>query len=111
MAKRNPYSIIKHQHVTEKTRILQELKNSDSNKCTAKCSAPKYVFVVDKEANKREIADAIEEIYSDREIKVVSVNTITLKGKPRRVRGQKGRTASMKKAIVTLAKDDSLDEL
>lgn len=111
MAKRDPYSIIKHMHVTEKTRMLQELKNNDSNKCSAKCVAPKYVFVVDKEANKREIADAVEEIYSNRDIKVVSVNTITLKGKSRRVRGHKGRTASMKKAIVTLEKDDSLDEL
>lgn len=111
MAKRDPYSVIKHLHVTEKTRMLQELKNNDSNKCVAKCAAPKYVFVVDKEANKREIADAVEEIYSDRDIKVVSVNTITLKGKKRRVRGHQGRTASMKKAIVTLEKNDSLDEL
>lgn len=111
MPKKNPYSIIKHMHVTEKSRVLQELKNSDSNKCSAKCEAPKYVFIVDKAANKREIADAIEEIYSEKNIKVVSVNTITLKGKPRRVRGRKGRTASIKKAVVTLEANDSLDEL
>jgi large subunit ribosomal protein L23 len=111
MPKKNPYSIIKHLHVTEKTRVLQELKNSDSNKCIARCEAPKYVFVVDKAANKREIADAVEEIYSEKNIKVISVNTITLKGKPRRVRGRKGRTASIKKAVVTLEKNDSLDEL
>lgn len=111
MSKKNPYSIIKRLHVTEKTRVLQELKNSDSNKHVARCEAPKYVFVVDKTANKREIADAVEEIYSEKNIKVVSVNTITLKSKPRRVRGRKGRTASIKKAVVTLEKGDSLDEL
>lgn len=111
MTKKNPYSIIKRLHVTEKTTMLQELKNCESNPSVARCESPKYVFVVDKAATKQQIADAIEEIHSERNVKVVSVNTITLKGKPRRVRGRKGRTAARKKAIVTLEKGDSLDEL
>ena len=28
---KNPYQIIKHQHVTEKSKMLQELKNAKSN--------------------------------------------------------------------------------
>ncbi len=111
MKKKSPYSIVKNIHVTEKTRVLQELKSSDSYPSARRCKSPKYVFIVDKQANKAEIADAVEEIYSDQKIKVVSVNTINVKGKQRRVRGRKGRTASFKKAIVTLEENDSLDEV
>lgn len=110
MAK-NPYAVIKNLHVTEKSRVLQELKNANSNKCVARCESPKYVFVVDKDANKHEIAQAVEEIYSEKNIKVVAVNTINVPGKERRVRGRKGRCASFKKAVVTLEVGDSLDEV
>ncbi len=44
------------------------------------------MFIVDRHANKHEIANAIEEIYKDEGIKVVAVNTINVKAKPRRVR-------------------------
>lgn len=109
MAELNPYQIVKHQLVTEKAIMLQELKNSKSNRCVARCEAPKYVFVVDRKANKQEIAKAIEEIYSDRGIKVVAVNTINVKPKQRRVRGRAGMTAGFKKAVITLEKGDSLE--
>lgn len=108
---KNPYEIIKNLHITEKSRVLQELKNSDSNKCTKRCESPKYVFIVDKRANKIEIAQALEQIYSENGIKVVSVNTINVKGKRRRVRGKMGHTSSFKKAVVTLEKGDSLDNI
>lgn len=111
MAEKNPYHIIKHQHVTEKANVLQELKNSKSNRCVARCQSPKYVFVVDRKATKHEIAQALEEIYNERNIKVVAVNTINVKAKPRRVRGRAGFKPAFKKAIVTLEKDDSLDNL
>jgi large subunit ribosomal protein L23 len=106
---KNPYSVIKRLHVTEKSRVLQELKSSTSNKCVARCEAPKYVFVVDKNANKQEIAKAVEQIYSENGVKVVSVNTINVKGKMRRVRGRRGRTPSFKKAVVTLENGDSIE--
>lgn len=108
---KNPYAIIKNLHVTEKSRVLQELKNAKSNPCVARCESPKYVFVVDKDANKQEIGQAVEEIYSHLNIKVVAVNTINVPGKEKRVRGHKGRTASFKKAVVTLEVGDSLDEV
>jgi large subunit ribosomal protein L23 len=40
---------------------------------------------------------------------VVSVNTINVKAKPRRVRGRAGFKAAFKKAVVTLEKGDNLD--
>lgn len=111
MAANNPYQIIKHRHVTEKSRMLQELKNSESNPSVKRCKSPKYVFVVDKKATKHEIADAIQEIYKEGGITVVSVNTITLKPKMRRVRGRLGAKPGIKKAIVTLQEGDSLDNI
>jgi large subunit ribosomal protein L23 len=111
MAERNPYQIIKHQHITEKAMVLQELKNATSNASLAKCKSPKYVFVVDRKANKQEIAQAIEEIYHDKNIKVVAVNTINVKAKARRVRGRQGLKSAFKKAIVTLEEGDSLDNV
>lgn len=111
MAEKNPYQIIKHQHVTEKANMLQELKNAKSNPSLARFELPKYVFIVDRKATKQEIAKALEQIYSDRGIKVVAVNTINVKSKPRRVRGRSGETSAFKKAIVTLEKGDSLDNL
>jgi large subunit ribosomal protein L23 len=109
--KKNPYEVVKHQHITEKSVVLEGLKDAKSNPCLAKCESPKYVFIVDTSANKQEIAAAVEEIYSERKIKVVSVNTINVKGKTRRVRGRLGKRKSFKKAIVTLEKGDSLDTL
>ncbi len=111
MAEKSPYQIIKHQLVTEKALMLQELKNAKSNPSLARCESPKYVFVVDKNATKPQIARALEAIYHDKKIKVVAVNTINVIAKPRRVRGRIGKKASFKKAIVTLEKGDSLDNV
>ncbi|MFQ5729437.1 MAG: 50S ribosomal protein L23 [Waddliaceae bacterium] len=111
MTKKDPYQTVKSLHATEKSMILQELKNAESNACLKRCESPKYVFLVDKNANKQEIAKAVEEIHKDKHIKVVSVNTINLKPKKRRVRGRVGNCPARKKAIVTLEKNDSLDNI
>jgi large subunit ribosomal protein L23 len=110
MEKRNdPYQIIKHRHVTEKATMLHELQNAKSNPSVSRFELPKYVFVVDREADKKQIATAIEKIYEKLNIRVVSVNTINVKAKQRRVRGRIGNKAAFKKAIVTLEKGDKLD--
>lgn len=111
MAEKNPYQIIKNLRVTEKTVVLENLKNAKSNPCIARCESPKYVFVVDPKANKKEIANALEEIYSAQGIKVVAVNTINVRAKPRRVRGRLGSKSAFKKAIVTLRDGDSLENV
>lgn len=111
MVQKSPYQVVKHQYVTEKSMMLQILKTAESNPSLKRCKAPKYVFLVDRTANKIEIAKAVEEIYKDQDIKVVSVNTINVKAKPRRVRGRAGYKSAFKKAIVTLRDDDNLDNV
>lgn len=108
--RKHPYSVIKSRYVTEKATMLQNLKDASSNKSVRKCVSPKYVFLVDIGANKIEIAKAIEEIYSEKKVKVIAVNTIRVKPKQRRVRGSIGYTNSFKKAIVTLEEGDNLDD-
>lgn len=108
MRKRNPYQVVKSMHVTEKAITLQELVSSDSNPSVERCRSPKYVFLVDKNANKHEITEAVEQIY---DVRVVSVNTINLKPKKRRVRGRLGLRPGRKKAIVTLEENDFIDNI
>jgi len=110
MQKKSPYDIVQSRHVTEKTRVLEQLQSNTSNPCVKKCNSPKYVFLVDKRANKHEIAVALEEIYADKKIKVVSVNTINAKPKTRRIRGRQGLKPGFKKAIVTLEAGDSIED-
>ncbi len=59
----------------------------------------KYSFEVAIDANKVEIKKAIEEIF---DVQVDSVNTMTHKGKEKRQGYTSGRTAKVKKAVVTL---------
>lgn len=66
----------------------------------------KYVFQVAIDANKVEIKKAVEEIFG---VKVVRVNTLTVKPKTKRVRYVAGKTRSWKKAIVTLAEGDTIE--
>ena len=67
----------------------------------------KYTFEVAKDANKIEIAAAVEELF---EVKVAKVNTINVDGKLRRYGRFEGFTASKKKAIVTLTEDSKTIE-
>jgi large subunit ribosomal protein L23 len=59
----------------------------------------KYTFQVAKDANKIEIAKAVEELFG---VEVAKVNTISVRGKFRRQGRVGGFTASSKKAVVTL---------
>ncbi len=59
----------------------------------------KYTFEVNKKATKVEIANAVEKLFN---VKVLNVNTMTVKGKTKRVRYVEGKTSDWKKAIVTI---------
>lgn len=65
-----------------------------------------YTFEVAKDANKIEIANAIEEIFG---VKVIKVNTLNVKPKMKRMRYQYGKTRTWKKAMVTLKEGDSIE--
>lgn len=66
----------------------------------------KYTFEVARGANKYQIKDAIEEIFS---VKVESVNTINVKPKKKRVRYIQGYTRQWKKAVVTLKEGETIE--
>ena len=59
----------------------------------------KYTFKANKKATKVEIAKAVEKLF---EVKVLKVNTMTVKGKEKRVGAHTGMTPDWKKAIVTI---------
>ena len=59
----------------------------------------KYTFKVNKKATKVDIARAVEKLF---DVKVINVNTITVKGKEKRVGVHVGKTSDWKKAIVTI---------
>ena len=63
----------------------------------------KYTFKVAKDANKIEIAKAVEEVFPG--TKVAKVNTINVRGRQRRQGMNVGYTPSWKKANVTLTED------
>ncbi len=86
------YQVIKGPLITEKTHALKEA----GNKVTLKVAV---------DANKIEIRKAVEEIFK---VKVLSVNTIRLKGKKKRLGRTEGVRPDWKKAIVTLAPGEKL---
>ncbi len=59
----------------------------------------KYTFEVDRRVNKTEVKGALEQIFG---ITVANVNTVVVKGKPKKQGRFVGRTRTWKKAIVTL---------
>ena len=61
-----------------------------------------YTFKVDPDATKYEIADAVKELFK---VDVAKVNTVNVRGKLKRMGRYEGKTASYKKAIVTLKAD------
>ena len=88
----NVHQIIVRPLITEKNTNLMSLN--------------KYCFQVAQSANKQQIKQAIEEIFS---VAVVNVHTMNVRGKLRR-RGQKlGYTSDWKKAIVTLAEGNRIE--
>ena len=89
---RSSYDVIKNMMRTEKGTSLL-IQN-------------KYIFRVAKDANKHEIKHAVEDIYK---VKVKGVNVLNVKGKMRRVRFREGKTASWKKAIVTLQPESKIE--
>ena len=99
---KSPYEIIIRPIVTEKS--------------VGSSNESKYTFAVHSDANKYEIAWAVEQIQKEAKnaINVTAVNTITVKGKARsarfrRGRGSRTRASDWKKAIVTLAPGQQIE--
>ena len=89
--------IIKRPVITEKMTAISEKLN-------------KFAFIVDKNANKLQIKDAVEKLYN---VKVEAVNTMNYQGKMKSRYTKSGvvtgRRAAFKKAVVTLKEGDTID--
>jgi large subunit ribosomal protein L23 len=79
--------------VTEKSTHQQSTRNA-------------YAFQVNPKANKHQIKQAVEQIYS---VKVVDVRTLNRKGKPRRTRYRMTKTSDWKRAVVVLDENSRID--
>jgi large subunit ribosomal protein L23 len=90
--------------VTEKGTHQSQQSWSESTSRPARGGA--YTFEVHRDANKTQIRQAVEKIYS---VKVLSVRTSTRKGKRRRYRMTYGTTRSWKKAVVVLDPNSHID--
>jgi large subunit ribosomal protein L23 len=89
----DPHQIIVRPVISEKSYNLIETENQ-------------YTFQVDKRANKSQIKHAIEEAF---DVRVYKVNTVNVKGKPKRQGFYRGRTSSWKKAVIRLAEGERID--
>ncbi|MFP3915162.1 MAG: 50S ribosomal protein L23 [Actinomycetota bacterium] len=90
---RDPRDVILAPVVSEKSYDLIERHNT-------------YTFEVDPRSHKSEIRDAVQEIFG---VRVLSVNTLNRKGKVKRTGYVMGRRKNIKRALVKLASDDSID--
>lgn len=70
-----------------------------TEKSSAGIQEGRYTFEVNKKATKIEIANAVEKIFG---VKVLKVNTVSVKGKEKRMGANVGMTPDWKKAIVTI---------
>jgi large subunit ribosomal protein L23 len=87
------YQVIKEPRITEKATLQKEGANQVS-------------FKVHKRANKVEIRQAVETLLKK---KVLTVRTMNVRGKSRRVGKNVGKKADWKKAIVRLAPGQSIE--
>ncbi len=87
------YDIIKAPIITEQSTKLIESDN-------------KYTFKVDRKANKIEIKKAVETIFN---VNVLSVNTVNVLPKFKRMGKYEGYKSAYKKAIVKLAEGQKID--
>lgn len=88
----HPWAVLLRPIITEKTTVLTGLD--------------KYVFEVDLRANKNQIKEAIELAFS---VHVREVNTMKMKGKPKRFGRKVTNRPDWKKAIVTLTAGDKIE--
>lgn len=85
--------VIKRPMITERGADMREHNNQ-------------YIFEVDPASNKHEIRQAVEHFFG---VKVTGVRTMNYRGKIKRMGRYSGKRADWKKAVVTLAKDDTID--
>ena len=94
------YDVIIRPIITEKTSLL----SSDPTKLGS--ASLQYTFEVARGANKVEIKEAVEKIF---DVKVVSVRTVNVHRKAKRLQRYEGFKPAYKKAICKLAEGDKIE--
>jgi large subunit ribosomal protein L23 len=103
---RAAHHIIKRPLLTEKGTRLKEHGGAPVGTFSEEELKPQVLFEVALEANKIEIKQAIEALFS---VKVVDVHTQIMRGKEKRVGRFMGQRSNWKKAIVTLAAGNKIE--
>jgi large subunit ribosomal protein L23 len=88
----HPYGVLLRPIITEKTTLLT--------------GQDKYVFEVDIRANKNQIKEAVQLAFN---VRVTDVNTMRMKGKPKRFGRKVTLAPDWKKAVVTLVSGDKIE--
>jgi large subunit ribosomal protein L23 len=91
--------------MTDPRKIVQMPLVSEKS-TNLRSQANKYVFRVDKGANKLQIKRAVEELFK---VKVEDVTTMMMHGRPKRLGRFEGRRPDWKKAIVKLKKGEVIE--
>ena len=99
-----PKTSLRHIHSNVNTLILH--KPWITEKTTDLGKIGKYVFVVDKRANKSEVKKAIEGVYK---VGVVSVKIVNVHSRKRKLGRSIGKKSGFKKAVVTLRSGEAID--
>ncbi len=87
----HPFEIIRRPVITEKSTLLQD--------------EDRYTFEVAKSATKLQIKEAVEEAFN---VTVLKVNTMTVRGRRRRLGPRFSVSRSWKKAVVQLAPGNTI---
>ena len=103
---RPAHQIIKRPLLTEKGTRLKETGGAPPGTFTEETLKPQVLFEVAANANKLEIKQAIESLFS---VKVVDVHTQIMRGKEKRICKFAGMRPNWKKAIVTLAAGNKIE--
>ncbi len=82
----------------------------ETEKAYSQRSLGQYVFIINANANKLQVQQAVEEIYN---VEVASVNVMRMPAKVNHMRGRRRvvRRAVWKKAVVTLAPGKRIEQL
>lgn len=88
----NQYDIVLRPIVTEKSSLAKETSNQ-------------YAFEVARDANKIEIAKAVERLFK---VKVLAVRVMNMEGKKRRLGKHSGKRSDWRKAIVKIGPKDKI---
>ena len=88
----NQYDVVLRPTVTEKSSLAKETGNQ-------------YVFEVARDANKIEIAKAVERLFK---VKVLTVRVMNMEGKKRRLGKFAGKRSDWRKAIVKVSPKDKI---